>query len=132
MTSTLDLNTIFSRTVNLVSERFGYYHAAIFLVDESGFNVVSARGHGRGRRRDESPPAQPARQREFDRRARYAHRGEPSVVNDTRRRLRRTIANPLLPETRAECAIPLRVGNRIIGALDIQARTDVGAFSPTT
>ena len=36
--------------------------------------------------------------------------------------------NPLLPETRAEAALPLRVGSRIIGALDIQS-TSVGAFT---
>ena len=40
VTSTLDLNTIFTRTVNLVSERFGFYHAAIFVVEETGFSAV--------------------------------------------------------------------------------------------
>ena len=40
VTSTLDLNTIFSRTVNLVSERFGYYHAAIFVMAPFGWPVV--------------------------------------------------------------------------------------------
>ena len=35
----------------------------------------------------------------------------------------------MLPETRAEAALPLRVGSRIIGALDIQS-TSVGAFTP--
>jgi PAS domain S-box-containing protein len=32
VTSTLDLNAIFERSVNLVVERFGYYHAAIFMI----------------------------------------------------------------------------------------------------
>ena len=36
--------------------------------------------------------------------------------------------NPLLPETKAEAAIPLKIGNRIIGALDIQS-TEVNAFT---
>ncbi len=36
--------------------------------------------------------------------------------------------NPLLPETRAEAAIPLRIGSRIIGAIDIQSKT-VNAFT---
>ena len=43
VTSTLDLNTIFSRAVNLVHERFGFYHAAIFVVEETGFNAVLAK-----------------------------------------------------------------------------------------
>ncbi|MBN8580154.1 MAG: GAF domain-containing protein, partial [Anaerolineae bacterium] len=40
VTSTLDLNTIFARTVNLITDRFGFYHAAIFIVEETGFNAV--------------------------------------------------------------------------------------------
>jgi hypothetical protein len=35
--------------------------------------------------------------------------------------------NPLLPETRSEVALPLRVGSRIIGALDVQSR-EASAF----
>jgi GAF domain-containing protein len=31
--------------------------------------------------------------------------------------------NPLLPETQSEMALPLRVGERVIGALDVQSRT---------
>ena len=40
VTSTLELNTIFTRTVNLVSERFGFYYAAIYTLEETGFNIV--------------------------------------------------------------------------------------------
>ena len=40
VTSTLDLKTIFTRTVSLVGERFGFYHAAIFIVEEAGFNCI--------------------------------------------------------------------------------------------
>jgi GAF domain-containing protein len=46
--------------------------------------------------------------------------GEPLVVNDTSRDAT-YFANPLLPETRAEVAIPLKVGQRILGALDVQS-----------
>jgi signal transduction histidine kinase/DNA-binding response OmpR family regulator len=54
--------------------------------------------------------------------------GEAAVVNDTTTDLNYS-RNPLLPETRAEAAIPLRVGNRIIGALDIHAGSP-GSFTP--
>jgi GAF domain-containing protein len=37
--------------------------------------------------------------------------------------------NPLLPDTRSELAIPLIVGNRLVGALDVQSRAP-NAFSP--
>jgi hypothetical protein len=32
--------TLFSRTVNLVRERFGFYHAGIFITEETGFRAI--------------------------------------------------------------------------------------------
>jgi signal transduction histidine kinase len=49
------------------------------------------------------------------------------VVNDTSQS-EIYIANPLLPETRSEMGIPLKLGKKIIGALDIQANR-INAFS---
>jgi GAF domain-containing protein len=47
-------------------------------------------------------------------------RGETLVVNDTVKDAT-YYANPALPDTRAEGAIPLKVGERIVGALDVQS-----------
>lgn len=127
VTSALDLTTIFSRTVNLVSERFGYYHAAIFLVEETGFNIVLREATGEvGAEMKARGHSLPVNDKSIV--GKVSLRGEPVVVNNT------TVdpvfrPNPLLPDTRAETAIPLRIGNRIIGALDIQS-TIVGAFTP--
>jgi GAF domain-containing protein len=38
--------------------------------------------------------------------------------------------NELLPDTRAEAALPLRLGDRVIGALDVQSRQSE-AFKPS-
>jgi GAF domain-containing protein len=54
-------------------------------------------------------------------------RGEKLVVNDTSKDAT-YYANPLLPATRAEAAIPLKVGERILGVLDVQS-TQPYAFS---
>jgi phosphoserine phosphatase RsbU/P len=50
-----------------------------------------------------------------------AGNGEPLIVNDTTRDTT-YYANPLLPETRAEAAMPLKVGDRIVGVLDVQSK----------
>jgi signal transduction histidine kinase/CheY-like chemotaxis protein len=127
VTSTLDLTTIASRTVNLVRERFGYYHAAIFVVEETGFNVVLREATGdvgaEMKARGHSLPVD-----DNSVVGKATHRGEPVIVNDTATDPTHR-PNPLLPETRAETAIPLRVGGRIVGALDIQS-TLAGAFTP--
>jgi GAF domain-containing protein len=54
--------------------------------------------------------------------------GRPRIIQDVTgaEEWRR---NPLLPETRAELAIPLRVRGRIIGALTVQS-AEANAFSP--
>lgn len=125
VTSTLDLNTLFSRTVNLVRERFGFYHAAIFIVEETGFNAVLQEATG------EAGAQMKAQKHSLAVGSKsvvgeVTNSGKAVVVNDTA-----TSAihkkNPLLPDTRAEAGIPLRIGNRIIGALDIQSK-DANAF----
>src|SRR5512142_629539 len=125
VTSTLDINTIFSRTVNLVRERFGFDHAAIFVVEETGFNIVLREATGT------AGAEMKARQHSVALNdgsivGKVALRGEPVIVNDVSQN---PVFQPnaLLPETRAEAGIPLRVGSRIIGVLDIQA-TATGAF----
>lgn len=120
VTSTLDLNTIFARTVNLINEQFGFYHAAIFIVEETGFNAVLKEATGAAglemKRREHSLPLNAKSIV-----GKVASEGLPVVVNDTEKDSLHKV-NPLLPETRAEAAIPLRIGSRVIGAIDIQSK----------
>jgi len=126
VTSTLDLNTIFTRTVNLISERFGFYYAAIYIIEETGFNAVLREATGEA---GEKMKAQ-----------RYsivvgsnsilgkvAESIEPVLANDTDLESL-YIPNPYLLETRSEVAIPLRIGSRAVGVIDIQS-TQAYAFT---
>jgi PAS domain S-box-containing protein len=125
ITSTLDLSTLFDRTVNLIRSRFGYYHVAIFTADETGFNAVLREGTGEAGA-------------EMKRRQHAIAIGSKSIIGNITSSGKTLVVNntaidpihrnnPLLPDTRAEAGIPLKIGQRIIGALDIQAR-EVGAF----
>jgi len=126
VTSTLDLEAIYERSVNLVVERFGFYHASIFINDEFGTNSYLQEATGTaGKKLKDQKHFLPIGSRSTVGEA--TRSGEVVVVNDTTNTsLHRP--NPLLPETKAEAAIPLRIGARIIGALDIQS-TEVDAFS---
>ncbi len=127
VTSTLDLNAIFERSVNLVVERFGYYHAAIFMVDKSGSNAYLQEATGAaGQKLKERNHFLPVGSKSTVGEA--TRSGEVVVVNNTALASSLHKPNPLLPETKAETAIPLRISNRIIGALDIQS-TEIDAFS---
>ncbi len=125
ITSTLELPVLFERTVNLLRSRFNYYHVSIFVLEETGFNAILKEATG-------------AAGEEMKRRQHSLAVGSQSVIGYVTGNGKTLVvnntaidpihrANPLLPETRAEAAIPLQVGSRIIGALDIQAR-EVGAF----
>jgi len=126
VTSTLDLNSIFARTVNLINERFNFYHAGIFIVEETGFNSTLREATGEaGREMKQRKHTLQVNDKSIV--GKVTLDGLPVIVNDVTTDLLHR-PNPLLPETRAEAAIPLRIGNRIIGAIDIQAKT-VGAFT---
>lgn len=125
ITSTLDLPTLFSRTTNLIRSRFGYYHVAIFTVEETGFNAVLREATGEAGE-------------EMKNRQHALTVGSKSVIGNVTANGRTLIVNntaldpiyrpnPLLPETRAEAGIPLKIGQRVIGALDIQGR-ETNAF----
>jgi PAS domain S-box-containing protein len=126
VTSTLDLEAIFTRSVNLVVERFGFYHASIFIIDEAGFNAILQEATGStGQKLKERKHALAVGSNSTVGKA--SSTGEVVVINNTvLDPLHKP--NPLLPETKAEAAIPLRVGNRTIGILDIQS-TETEAFT---
>ncbi|MFZ5909571.1 MAG: GAF domain-containing protein [Chloroflexota bacterium] len=126
VTSSLDLKAIFSRAVNLVKERFGYYHAAIFIVEETGFNAVLQEATGEaGEQMKQRGHSLTVGSKSTVGQA--TETGNAIVINNTALDPIHK-PNPLLPDTRAEAAIPLHIGNRIIGVLDIQS-TEVNAFS---
>ena len=124
-TSVLDLDALLTLVVNRISEAFGYYHVQIFLTDPAGEWAVLRASTGevgaellrRGHRLAVGSRSVIGQ---------VTARGEPVIARDTdvdpiHRR------NELLPNTRSEMAIPLRAGERIIGALDIQS-TEPEAF----
>ncbi len=126
VTSTLDMDILFRRAVNLLCEHFGYYHASIFINEEAGLNTVVRESTGEaGREMKERHHSLPVGSKSVVGTA--TGTGEPFIVNDVRNNPNHHV-NPLLPDTRAEAAIPLKIGRRIIGALDLQA-TEVGAFT---
>jgi len=126
VTSTLDLEAIFTRSVNLIVERFSFYYASIFIIEETGLNAVLQEATGKaGRKLKERKHSLAVGSNSTVGKA--TSRGEVVAVNNTALDAIHK-HNPLLPETKAEAAIPLKIGSRIIGVLDIQS-TEVNAFS---
>jgi GAF domain-containing protein len=120
ISSSLDLDELLEKAVELIRSRFDFYHAAIFLKDLPGEFVVIREATGdAGAQLKRSGHKLGIGSKSVV--GFVAGQGEPLIVNDTARD-DTYFANPLLPETRAEAALPLRVGDRIVGVLDVQSK----------
>lgn len=125
ITSIFNVDELLRRAVHLIRDRFGFYHAGIFLMDETGEWAVLREATGEAGAQMKA----------------HGHRlqvGETSMVGWTALHRRPRIAldvgadavhfaNPLLPHTRSEMTLPLMVGGRLLGVLDVQS-TEEAAF----
>ncbi len=128
ITTLLDLDVLMGQVVELTKETFDLYHAHIYLLDEAEEKLQLTAGAGEpGRIMKEQGHYIPL-QLEQSLVAQSARQKTPLVVNDTREDPR-FLANPLLPETLSEAALPLVIGDRVLGVLDVQADR-AGHFTP--
>jgi GAF domain-containing protein/HAMP domain-containing protein len=110
---------LMNEVVELIRQRFGFYHAQVFLMDDEGRNAKLAASTGSiGRELLIRQHALPVGSQSVI--GQVTARAEPVIALDTdastvHRR------NELLPDTRSEMALPMRIGDRIIGALDVQS-----------
>jgi methyl-accepting chemotaxis protein len=117
LSTILDRDRLVREVVEQLQAAFGYYHAHIYLYGDDKRNLdmvggtgdagrtMLARGHSIGRGQGLV--------------GRAAETGEPVLVPDTSQ-AEGWLPNPLLPETRAELAVPIAIGDEILGVLDVQ------------
>jgi len=126
-TTILDPDTVINKVVDLIKISFDYYYAAIFLVDDSeqwaelkaatgtaGKNLIDQKHKLRINNTSIVGNAISTRTHQVS-----LDMGDAAIRFD----------NPLLPNTHSEIAIPLIVGVRVIGALDVQSIRE-SAFQP--
>jgi GAF domain-containing protein len=124
--SSNDMESLLNLVTQLISDRFNFYHAGVFLLDESGEYAVL--------RASNSPGGQRMLNRQHKLRVGqvgivgYATgTGMPRIATDVGKDAV-FFNNPDLPDTKSEMALPLKIEDRVIGALDIQS-IDSNAFS---
>ncbi|MEP6985036.1 MAG: ATP-binding protein, partial [Chloroflexota bacterium] len=118
----LDVDELLKTVANLAKDRFGLYHAHIYLLDEEGENLLlaagageagdtmKARGHFIAMDNPNSLVVQAARER------------HAVIVNDVTA-APDFLPNMLLPGTRSELALPMVVAGKLVGVLDVQDNT---------
>jgi len=117
--SILDPDELLAKIINLFTDQFNYYYAAIYIIDpgEKWAELKEATGeagkvlkqnHHRLELTGKSMVSTAIREK------------TPRISQNTSDEKQR-IENPLLPYTRSEIALPLIAGERILGALNVQS-----------
>lgn len=121
-----ELENLLPLITQAVSERFGYYHVGIFLLNENGKYAVL--------RAANSPGGQKMLERQHKLEVgqvgivgNVTSTGLPHIASETGADAV-YFNNPDLPETKSEMALPLTARGTIIGALDVQS-TSASAFT---
>lgn len=124
----LSVEPLLRAVTSLTKDRFGLYHAHIFLLNQAESSLDLAAGAGyvgrqmvsRGHHIPyESPRSLVAK----------AARSQQSVVVNSTAEASDHLPNPLLPDTRAELAIPLISRGELLGVFDVQS-DQRGFFTP--
>jgi GAF domain-containing protein/HAMP domain-containing protein len=136
-TSTItDATLLLQEVVDLAKKSFRLYHAHIYLLNEAGDVLELTSGAGEVGRQMVSEKRSIPLDSEQSLVARAARTHEGVVVNDVTT-APDFLPNPLLPDTRAEMAVPMLVAGKVIGVLDVQSEnvnrfTDVDVSIKTT
>jgi nitrate/nitrite-specific signal transduction histidine kinase len=124
-----DIDTLLNEVAHFIKERFGFYHTGIFLVDDNEeYAVLKAAGGEAGQLMLASKHRLKIGETGIV--GYVAKTGEPRIALDVGSDAVH-FQNPLLPNTRSEMALPLKVTNRIIGILDIQS-DKINAFDQSS
>lgn len=117
--SILDPEELIKKVVNLITDQFGYYYSAIYMIDagEKWAELHEATGEAG------NVLKQNHHRLELNGKSMVSNaiQGRKPIIAQVASEEAQRFANPLLPYTKSEIALPLMIGDRILGALDVQS-----------
>ena len=125
--SSLDPNELLSKVIKLFTNQFGYYYAAIYILDpsEKWAELREATGDAGKVLKQNHHRLEVAGRSMVGTAIREKTPRIAQIASEEKQRYE----NPLLPYTRSEIALPLIAGDRVLGALNVQStrEADFGA-----
>ena len=123
LTSILDTRQLAKEVVELIHQSFNYYHVHIYLVDDAKQILNMAGGSGAAGKAmlsqghaltfDQGIVGQVTRQK-------------TSILIADVKQHDKWLSNPMLPETESELAVPILLGESLLGVLDVQHNINNG------
>jgi len=122
LTSILDIDDLLTQVVELIRDAFHYYHVHIFLLtqDDDHLDLRASTSPTVPEHRCISIHSSSINGKAF-------RNGEAILVNNVKNDVS-YLADQYLPDIESELVAPLRLGNRVIGSLDVQS-AEVNAFT---
>ncbi len=121
----LEMDALLPQVVDLIAQNFGYDHVHVFQIDPGSEYAVYKAGTGKAGLAIAEEGLQ-LKVGEEGIIGWVAGHGQPLLVNDVGLNPH-YIPHPALPDTRSELSIPIRLGEKIIGVLDVQS-AELNAF----
>lgn len=115
ITSILDIDVLLNRVVELIHSAFGYYHVQVFLLNDDVKQLIMEASS-----RNRAVQHNIIDMREKSINVEAVQTGRTQVVSDVFKSSS-FLFDEKLPETRSELVAPLKVGDRVIGTLDVHA-----------
>ncbi len=126
LTHILNIDELLPKTVDIICNAYDFYYAGVFLINATGDFAVLRAGRGEpGRIMMENHHKLAVGGNSMIGACTRLNQARISLDVDTEKVW---YPNPVLPETRSEMALPLAVGNRVIGAVTVQS-VEAAAFS---
>ena len=129
-----DIDNLVPLMAQLIGDRFGFYHVGIFLIDEANqYAILRASNSDDGLRMLQRGYRIKIGEQGIV--GHVAQNGQARIASDVKEG-QLHLSNGDLSDTRSEMVLPLKAGDQIVGALDIQSVTanefsqdDINTFS---
>ncbi len=125
LSAVLDRDSLMVEVVNQIQDNFNYYHTHIYLIDESGENLLMAEGAGEAGIKMKAEKHYIPKNAPTSLVARAARTGQIVQVDNVYED-ENWLPNPLLPDTHSEMAVPILLEGKAVGVLDVQDRKIAG------